>query len=195
MKNLLQVIKNHKFPSFLFILVIILIVISFLVPEESNDKQKHTSQKVTFKNILPGTSSKQSVEDQLGQSIAVENKDNQDLFQYKSNSQNRNHIVTYNENGTVKLLKEIVTSQDNSEINANKIKASYGKTQNIYYQDKTDGIPSIYLYIYPDKGLAYLGNPQSNIVIEVWYFVPTDINSFLNSFASEYKKAPSDWTN
>lgn len=85
---------------------------------------------------------------------------------------------------TARFFKEIITSSENKTprdlINV------YGDTQNILYGN--DAINGIFLYVYPDKGIAYLGNKSSNTLFEIWYFEPTTMDTFITNWASGYSK-------
>ena len=49
-----------------------------------------------------------------------------------------------------------------------------------------DSVNGYYLFVYPTGGIAYLGNPITKSLLEIWRFIPTDINTLINNWAQNY---------
>lgn len=102
-------------------------------------------------------------------------------YEYKTKSASRNTEVVFNNNTPV-FLKEVVTEADNKT--AQGIKKKYGEpTLTMYGSFSEFGFN---LYAYPDKGIAYLGNPKTDGLMEIWYFAPTDNETFTQTWAIDY---------
>lgn len=142
---------------------------------------KNTSQ-ATFKSLIPGKSTEEDVSLVFGKSLKTDS----NTSEYQSSSPNENHKVVF-ENRVVSLIKEIVTFQDNKK--ASDIIDVYGVPQNILYGSYSS--IGFFLFVYPENGLAYIGNPNGGgVLLEIWYFSPTDIDNFKKNYAPNYSSTP-----
>lgn len=182
MNNVLIFLKTKKI---LFLASFgIIVIIAYLLAKEGQEPTISptplpTTAPATWRSLLPGTSTLDDVFKDLGQPIKTI--DGGTLL-YSSESKNRNHEVVVKENKVV-FIKEIIT------VNGVKIpdmETKYGKSKIQLY-----GLDDVYsLFVYPDKGVAYVGNPTSNTVSEIWYFEPTTLDRFLLTWAQEYSSQP-----
>lgn len=140
---------------------------------------KNLSQ-ATFDSITPGVSTTDEVTNKFGKPI---NEDPNSL-EFKSLSPNRNNQVNINQ-GVVSLVKEIITLQDTRRITD--ITKVYGLAQKILYGP--DAGAGFYLFVYPINGLAYVGHPESGLLLEIWYFPPTDLAGFETNYAKGYSES------
>lgn len=138
-----------------------------------------TSSQATYESITPGVSTKEDVLNKLGKPIIT----NQDMLEFKSLSPNRNNEVIVNQD-KVSLIKQIITLKDTERIMD--ITKVYGVAQKMLYGP--DAGAGFYLFVYPSNGIAYIGNAESDILLEVWYFAPTDLTSFETNYANGYSE-------
>jgi hypothetical protein len=131
-----------------------------------------------FKSIIPGYSSKQDTIAELGKPL---NDEESDLLSFKSNNPNLSHQVVTAED-KVTFIKEIVSPNDNKT--TEEITSQYGEAPYVLYGP--DSVNGFNLYIYPDKGIAYLGHIKEPILLEVWYFQPTSFEDFKQRWATNY---------
>lgn len=184
---------NKLFKTIIVILTpLIIIAAIFLIKNRPPTDQQNnlTGQQADFNSLLPGKSTNKEVKKVLGDPLEINDTESILFYVYESTNPNINHEIELNKNDNkIKLIREIVSPIDNK--NTEEIITKYGKTNLIYY-DKTQtgySIPGSFLYIYPNNGLAYVGHPGSTVMVEVWYFEPTDIDTFLETYAKDYIEA------
>jgi len=106
------------------------------------------------------------------------------INKYRSSNEYRTNEIMI-ENNEVDFIREVVNPDDNK--NSNDIRKIYGISNVILYEKYSDSI--LDLYVYPNNGIAYLGHIDGGI-FEIWYFKPTDIDSFIEKYAQNYQKTP-----
>lgn len=134
-----------------------------------------------YRNLTPGISSKEEVVKKLGEPLKTGLENGTETLEYNSNNPNLNNKFFIN-NGVLSLVKEIVTLKDKIKIPS--IKEKYGDP--VYTLFGPGSTIGFYLYIYPDKGFAYVGHEKSGLIKEIWYFPPTNFESFRKNYAPEY---------
>ncbi len=190
MKKIITIFQTHK-ELFIIILIILLVIINQFIYEPS---QKQSSNIITptplvytstsYKNVVPGVSSLDQANKEFGDPVNKEVSGNMTVYDYKSSNENRFNQATV-ENGKVVFIKQVVNSEDN--ITTDNLTNKFGKATFILYP-KTN-TATFDLYVYPDKGLAYLGH-IGGTVLEVWYFKPTTLEDFQKTWASNYSVSP-----
>jgi len=178
----INIIKNKKI--FLLVGIIILIVIPLFIlfgknGLKINDNTIKTSTNFDPKKIIPGTTKEKDIEKALGK--PVEKSGN--ILNYQSNNPNSYNTVQV-ENGKVAFVKEIITSK--IEKTKKDIVSEYGEPKYKLYGPYSNS--GINLYIYPDKGLAFLGGDDFDSIQEIWYFPPTTFEDFKRTYAKDYSE-------
>lgn len=180
MINFLEIIKNKRV---LISIVAVALMVFFVFYLFSKNKGAGGSVAVptrhgeAWSEILPGKSTKEDVVKKLGEPIST----TENSLLYKSTSATRNNQITLNAN-QVELVKQMVTPQD--KITTQTLIQKYGIGTNVLYgPDSPNGIN---LFVYVNRGFAYLGNPITESVIEIWYYPPTTLENFNNKYAQEY---------
>jgi len=182
-------IKNHKTITILLtILVVLMIVNKFITQEKTqNTKSQNLTQPTekppSFKDVVPGKSTKEEVIAKLGNPVKEETGKN--LLEFKSTAPGKPHQILL-EGDKVSLIKETVTLEDKKTVND--IKKVYGEPKYVLYGPRY--IAGFHLFVYPEKGIAYIGQEQSGVLLEVWYFYPTTLEEFIKKFAPDYSKTP-----
>jgi len=142
-------------------------------------------RQATWDSLIPGKSSKNNVVEKLGAPVEESDSEGVTKVLYRSKSPTRNHEAHYI-NNVLTLLKRVVTLKE--ETKPSTIEREYGiAPTTLYGPDSNSGIN---LYAYPEYGIAYLGNPVDNTVMEVWYFPATTEDDFIQSYAKGYFKTP-----
>lgn len=173
--------KKVIFFILLFFLLIGIILLFYYSDKNNSTSNSSNSEAIDYKGIIPGTSSKEDVIEALGTPI-IENKvEKYDQLEFKSDNPNYNNETLIEEDKVV-FIKKIVVKNEN--IMAQEIKSKYGEPTNILYSHKSS--IGINLYVYPEKGIAYIAHGASGILYEIWYFVPTTIGDFKQKWASNY---------
>jgi hypothetical protein len=138
-----------------------------------------------YKSIVPGKSTLDEVNDLLGFPIEQNEENGKTIAEYESSSKYRNNVITV-QNGVTTLIKEIVTATDNKK--AESVTGVYGTAPHRLYEQKPSS--TFDLYVYPNNGIAYLGH-EDGTLLEIWYFQPTTIETFSNSWGQGYSTRPS----
>lgn len=163
-----------------FILVSAITIIIFVRSRSKPIVQSGTTTGAGYKSLVPGVSTKQDAIKILGTPL---NDPSSDTLTFRSNNPNiPNKVVA--DTDKVVLIKEIVTAKDNKT--TNDITDKYGAASYTLYGP--DSINGFNLYVYPDKGIAYLGHIKEPIVLEIWYFQPTSTEDFKTRWATEYSE-------
>lgn len=175
----------------LFVLLAISILsVAYIVYLSSAGKKNATKTPipitgVTYNSLTPGLSTETDITKQLGTALKETQSGKTTTLEYKSTNPNFNNQLSVN-SGTLSLVKQIVSSADNIFISD--ITQKYENYENILY--KSGSSIGFNLYIYPDKGIAYLGHQGSGIVLEIWYFKPTTFDQFVNNYGQGYSVTP-----
>jgi len=181
MKKILGILWKYKY--FLFIsLVIIFYVVYTETGRDNEDFQTEIAdQGVGYKSIIPGVNSENELIEVFDNEISSEENDSRKVNEYESTSPVRHHQAII-ENKKVSFIKEIISVND--ALTSKDLKDEHGEPDFMLY-DKTSPNSSYFLFVYPGKGLAYLGH-EDGTLLEVWYFPPTNITDFINNWASDY---------
>lgn len=167
----------------LIVIVITILVIGVLYVYISNKENKQNSEPLpqtgaSYLKLLPGKSSKQDAIATLGTPL---NDPSSTTLEFKSSNPNLPDEVT-TDGQTVLFIKEIVTKEDQKT--AEDIKKNFGEAPYVLYG--SDSANGFNLYVYPEKGIAYIGHAKDPIVLEIWYFTPTTIGNFQKNWATNY---------
>lgn len=179
MKKAFSFLWKYKLVTFPLLLIAI-IVFFLLLPKEGPEKV--VPQGATWEEITPGETTKEGVVKILGEPLEEKDENGKTVSFFKSTSPTRNHEILFEEQ-IVSFSKEIVTLQDEKEIED--IKTLHGTTDNVLYGP--DSYNGYFLFVYPEKGIAYLGNPGTGDLLEVWYFIPNSMDEFRSLYAPGYQ--------
>lgn len=177
-------IKNHKKILFLIFAVIFFsLFMVFVFRGSVSLGPQPTPQTDPWSTFEPGVTTKEQVISKLGNPLSETTQNGQVVSDFKSISPTRNNEVTFSGN-TSSFFKHIIAYGETLLIKD--LTSKYGLTNIVLYGP--DATAGFYLYVYPDKGIAYLGNPNSGDLLEVWYFAPTTLENFQNQWAKNYSK-------
>lgn len=182
MNKIFSFLKSHpklNWGLLIFVFLIISILLSLLPKKEEVPISTPTGP--SYKSITPGKSDRNELIKSLGDPIKQSQLDNLLTLDYASSSPNRNEKFVL-ENNKVILIKEIVTLKDAKT--KQDITQIYGVTDDVLYGP--DAAAGFYLYVYPDKGIAFIGKKESNLILGVWYFIPSSLTKFQSELAKEY---------
>lgn len=173
-------IKTHKLISVVFVLIV-LGIIGYLILKTSSEQTQINIP--SYGSTTPGISTKEQVIEKLGNPIETKTQGTNELLTFKSDKTERPDEY-YFQNGLNKLVKEIVPYNDPRKIE--ELRTKYGNANLVLYGEGSIG--GFYLFAYTDKGVAYIGNPTSGNLLEIWYFTPVSESEFINSWAQGYSK-------
>lgn len=177
---------NPKRKTLLIISIIILITAIFYFVLKYFNKSNKTLDSTflnipIYNNLELGISTEEEIIQTLGYPVEEISKNGIKVLEYSSKSPNYNNELSV-ENGKLAFVKEIITLDDNIKISD--IVNKYGDYENILYGPNSN--VGFYLYVYLTKGIAYIGHQESGLILEIWYFPPTDFDTFKESYASDY---------
>jgi hypothetical protein len=185
MGKVFNFIKKYWVLILIALMLVLVIIDKFIIPDKKVSQTVSTpkSNRVAdYKSIQPGKSKLEEINSLLGYPIEQSEKDGNIIAEYRSSSNYRNNLVTV-QNGVATLIKEIVTATDNKK--SQDIIQEYGEAPFVLYDQKPSS--TFNLYVYPTNGIAYLGH-EDGTLLEVWYFQPIDIDSFISTWAKDYSK-------
>lgn len=182
-KHLGQKTKYLLVGLLLLSVISVVFVFSSTKPKTDNNATPQPSniKTIDWSKLTPGESTTKDVTDMLGN--PVRQKDNVYFFESSTSVANNEAII---ENGTAQFFKEIVTLSDKKTVDL--ITSKYGLAPNTLYG--SNSINGFNLYVYPNIGVAYLGNSITQDLLEIWYFKPTDIETFTQEWGDGYSITP-----
>ena len=139
------------------------------------------NNQASYQKIVPGVSSKSDVISLLGTPLLEE----ENTIEYKSSSPNFNHQITLDQE-KVSFVKEVVTLKEKDTKKAQSIIKVYGVPKKMLFGP--DAAAGFYLFVYPENGIAYVGHPESGMLLEIWYFPPTNMEGFVDKYAQSYSE-------
>lgn len=174
--------RNHK--RLLIVIAALVFFAAFIflfgIPKKASNTSLKPGQAV-WNGLIPGSSTKEDVISKLGQPVFETRNGSTTTDDYKSTSPTRNHQVIYNGDQSA-FMKEIVSVNDTTTLTD--LQKLYGQPEaTLYGADAQNGYN---LYVYLSKGVAYLGNPVSDTLLEIWYFPPTDLQTFISKWGTGY---------
>ena len=134
-----------------------------------------------YKELSLGVSTRNDVIKEIGSPQKEYITGGTTYIEYETNNPNYNDqfLIT---NDKLSFIKKIVTLNDETRLID--LENKYGTAELVMYGPGS-GI-GLYLYAHPSIGVAYLGHKKSGYLNEIWYFEPTNIESFKSNFATNY---------
>ena len=173
-----------KIRLFLLIIVVVVALVGYFLYRNKKAPPVPvpipTSQQSAWREVVPGLSTKKDVAQKLGKPKI----EGESSLEFESTSTTRNHTLSFEE-GVVSLIKEIVSFRDTIKVNS--LTSKYGETSDILYGPDAEN--GYYLFVYTEKGVAYLGNPATGNLLEIWYFPVTSFEDFQKRWAASYSKS------
>jgi len=171
-------IKIRILLIFLFVVLVIGVFVFLRARPEPAPPGATPSVGASYKSVVPGSSSRSDVLATLGKSL---NDEASDLLNFKSSNPNLPHQVAVPVD-TVVFIREIITAKDKKT--TEDITSQYGNAPYTLYGPAS--VNGFNLYVYLDKGIAYIGHVKEPILLEIWYFQPTTIEDFQVKWAKGY---------
>lgn len=189
---MINFIKKYQLLIFLsFLLGILIFIKIFLrVSETGNISPLLTptptiSISANLKDIIPGKTTKNELDNKLGQPIKIEESLNYDVYSYLSENKNwPNQIYVPKKEDKVSLIKEYFPQEKYSQFIE-----KYGQPEKELYNSHSQAGFSV--FVFAQKGVAITADSNSEIVLEVWYFSPTTLEDFLSTLGKDLTLSPS----
>jgi hypothetical protein len=177
-------LKNKKL---IIILALILLIVLWIFLRGRGAGQAPTTSPPptpanSWEGLLPGASLFEDVGNSLGEPIEAKG----DLYEYISKNPNINNEVLF-EKGVAVLIKRIIVIKD--QIHARAVFDEHGEGYITLYSERSGYGDNLYVYL--GKGIAFIGNPIDNSVLEIWYFKKVgSIDEFIARYATGYTLHP-----
>lgn len=171
--NLSQTAKIARSNLFLIVLGVFSVTIfTLFIIATLNSKPAYKG--ISWENqVFPGQTTVQQLKKSLGEPIRVDSDAGQITYFYPTTNENRPVAVQIT-NETVQKIKEPVIAKEKGSLK-NYI-SDLGKPEAIFYGDHGFAAPGNF---WGSKGIMVFGNDISGLIVEVWYFPPTNTESFL----------------
>ena len=161
--------------------LISIIYIVYLSKKEASQKQNIPTVGVPYGSLTPGVSTVDDITKQMGTSEKETASGSAKILEYKSKNPNFNNELII-DNNKLTFVKQIVAYGE--PITVEDLNKKYGIYENVLYGHLSQN--GFHLYVYPDRGIAYVANQEANIVLEIWYFQPTTLENFKTLYAPDY---------
>ncbi len=189
MNKIFNITKKQIFILSLFITIFSL---AFIIIQSKNKLDQNFSknnndngnQMSNIRKIIPGKTSIDEANILLGKPLETNSDGNITTSKYKTLNEYRSNKIISKDGLSELIVEEII----NNEKTAEDIRKVYGISPVILYE-KTP-LSTFNLYVYSDKGIAYLGHKDGTI-LQIWYFSPTTIADFITKWGGDYLKEPS----
>src|SRR4030042_549732 len=178
--------KKILLPLFIISLISIGYIIYISLPKGNIPKKTTPIPKTgaSYNNLTPGVSTTSDITKTMGNPVKENQNGLDTTLEYKSNNPNFNNEFNVR-SGVLYFVKQQVIKAD--QISITDINKKYGSYEYVLYGPlSTSGFN---LYIFPNKGVSYIGNQFSSIIFEIWYFPPTTIEDFKTKYASGYSES------
>jgi len=176
--------KRYWFLIFLSLLATILAFIKLLLyftpaPE--------TIPKNVWNNISPGSTTKADLEKIIGKGTPWKQEGDFLIFLYPSENQNwPTEIYFSQKTKKVELIKEYFPEESKNYQNFVNL---YGQPDKELYGPHQGAGFSVFVFF--KKGVAIVANPESGLVLEIWYFSPTtSFEDFIAKFGQNLQQTP-----
>ena len=182
---------------FLVLLVVIVGAAAFLLSQQGSRRQLPPSfvgtpsptpgslPSFTYKDLQPGTTTEEQAVVSLGQPIRREKEGVTTTLVYPSGVGEWPLLVSVDRANIISLIKEPLPDDSLFSVFSSGLGNHDLTLYDSYY------LLGYELRVYLSSGVAFLVNPEENMVRERWYFPPnTDATVFQRVFAPEYQTEP-----
>lgn len=172
-----QVAKFVKSELTLIILAILSISLFALAiysyVRKPEQPQLPKTQQTPWQNIFAGTTTKSELLSILGPPIKSETKDDAEIYYYPTENQFRPNTIEFEEDKVSRVKEQILATQN---ANLSQFIATNGQPEAILYGHYGTIAPG---HFWGQLGLLVFAGQNEGIVLEIWYFSPTNLEEFL----------------
>lgn len=188
-------LKKYRYLIFLLILVSLFLLTKILFPSPkekilpylpSPAPYSQISSSNSWENILPGISTVSEIEGSLGQPIKKEDFENQTVYYYPSENKNWPNQVFISKDQQKADFIKVYFPKDKYQDYLNK----FGPLEKEMFGNHSQADFSV--FVFNNKGVSIIANKKSGVVLEAWYFPPTNIENFLQTIGKDFKDTPEE---
>lgn len=165
----MKYLKKYWLIIVLAILAVFAIVLKILLPKQVAPLEN------IWQEIQPGRSDQKQLEKFLGTPLRADETNGEVIYYYPYTEQNwPTKIRVDQQNNKVKFIEAYFPPPEQDfEYFINK----FGNADKVLFGPHAQAGFSVFVYL--QRGVAIVANPQSNLVLEAWYFTPTTLNQFI----------------
>jgi hypothetical protein len=178
----------------LIILFTITVLLAMLFPFLSNkETQQNIPEKKTliqikqadFKNITPGETKLDKVEQELGQPISTVIGTTGTIYQFDSGNEYLPYEVKVDSEDTVQFIERpLVEIPKDNQIK--KLTSELKETPTMLYSQAS--LSGVNLYVFPKSGLAVEATQESGLGLSIKYFTPSDLDTIIENYFPNHSK-------
>lgn len=187
MKRIFSILKKYWLASLSLVFFISLLSWYFLLPKKGAPVIERVKNIELYKNAIKPGQSLNDLISLLGEPVATSEENQYKVLEYPSAfSKYTSKVFTSEEK--IEFIREPVKYEEKRKIDS--YLNQLGEPADKLYDE---GLGPSYLgYIYPEQGLAVFAHMADGIIIEIWYFQPTDLNGFLTAWGKALVENPPD---
>lgn len=169
---------------FIFGLIIKIITPNIITQNPISPTMSPLITSVKFNTISAGSSQLDEVIKEFGQPISSTKSGESTTYQFQSDNLYLPYEVTINsETNKVEQINRPLVDKPQENL-VEKYSKEFNTTPvKLFGQESLAGI---YLYVFPEKGLAVKATEKNGLGLSIRYFIPTDINTFIQKYAPDY---------
>jgi hypothetical protein len=184
----------YVLPGAFFVLVFLVIFVNQLTQSQLQKEEQQQPEVRNSDGSLPGTNTLTDEGDDNGVVMNVyedpetlikkdTRPDGSILYTNKSPVEGRPNEANITNDGNTTLFTRSV-SNPSTPVSLKEYLTAYGTPEYLYKGSKYFGT-NAQQYIYPNQGLAFIGNPQTDQVLEVHTFNPLTIDDYVAKYGSD----------
>ncbi|MBI3342259.1 hypothetical protein HY024_04005 [Candidatus Curtissbacteria bacterium] len=168
LQNIAKIIKNDIVLISFLVIALLLAIVSGFALINSKPEIKGTP----WQSIEPGKTTTDQIKKVLGDPQESSNSGQTLMYSKKDD---KRQIAVDIQNNKATVIKEPVTHNEEGDLNSYIQK--FGQPEKILYGPDETAAPG---HFWGQRGILVFGNPISGIILEIWYFPPTDLRTFLS---------------
>ncbi len=182
MLNIIIFIKRFWY-IFVFIFLVLMLVIFVVLQNKKISTISGPSpspQLTSYKNVIPGKTTLEELKSQLGSPVEISNQGNLQIYKYPSQFTNYPSQF-FVSSDKVNFVIEPVKYEEKRNIQD--YLNEFGQPDKKLYNPNLG--PAIPGYLYLSKGVIAFAHDADGTLIEVWYFEPTTLANFMNTWGKD----------
>lgn len=183
-------LKKYQIFIFLISILSVLLLFKFIIPQATTPPiiAPPITPSMTIKPTLPPDpfeinlfwqgligQNKENLLSELGQPVKTEIIDKRSVNYFSSETENWPTQVFFSTDGkTVYSIKRFFPDKKETYLGFTK---KYGPSDKKYFGEHSQS--GFDIFVFDKEGMAIVANTKSNVILQVWYYPPNDINAFL----------------
>ncbi len=174
-----SIVKN---PLFLLLMLFITIGILLTIGFSLNSFKKAP---FIWNGLVPGQSTKENILNNLGKPEEEKTEEGKTILKYPTTNNYRQNSLDI-QNDKLSVVKEEVIGNEKGRLQDYVTK--YGQPEFVGYGPYADQY--FKTFVFSNKGVAIVANPIDGVIIQIWYFQPTSVESFRSAIGKDISDKP-----